>query len=178
VCSSDLGGSAGDLDEADAVWTLEGAGFGDPPGRVGDLTGDGVDDLLVQVGPYYGDTAWLVPGGPARRSGDLAARATSTFTTQGYLPWVAPVDDLDGDGRDDLVFVVEADGPAKLQFVPTPPPDGRTVQVGRAAVATIDLGLPWENAGSVRGLTTVDLDGDCVREVAVATVDGLFVFGR
>jgi hypothetical protein len=87
----------GDLDREDAAWTFGGA-VGQPPGSaVGDVTGDGFDDIAV-ASSY--ETVWvLAPAEIGRGAHDLEGAAAASV--DGY---VAPAaDDFDGDGWPDLL---------------------------------------------------------------------------
>ena len=70
---SGTGIESGAADEADVVLTGESAGdiFGLDMRVVDDVTGDGIDDLLVGAGQYGGEDgrAYLFKGGPTLRSG-------------------------------------------------------------------------------------------------------------
>lgn len=67
---------------------------------LGDVNGDGVPDLAVAAGLAITTGATLVPQDPARRGSFLAPIALAVPGT----PTRVAIGDLDGDGRNDLVF--------------------------------------------------------------------------
>ncbi len=97
---------------ADADWVVDGQGEFDALGqdlRIGDVTGDGVSDLVVGV-PY--DSSRRLEAGSisifegSRTRGQIATTAATTFHGIGSLDtltWIEPIVDLNGDGRTDLV---------------------------------------------------------------------------
>ncbi len=101
---------SGSMDLSGADAQLIAANSGDDPGTgvgVGDINGDGLDDLIVGAPAALGGTgaAYLLHG-PVRGTIDLAD-ADATFTGEGSLSLfgfsVAGAGDLDADGYDDLV---------------------------------------------------------------------------
>jgi FG-GAP-like repeat/FG-GAP repeat len=156
---------------ADA-WILRGLGglsFGDPlPVQVagadenlgeaitvvGDLDGDGADDLVVHDTTLLPDVAgWWLPSG-----GQLAP---IPFVEPGVKPWnyrsAHGVGDVDGDGVPDVVLVGN-DGFALFR--------GTTDGPVHVTSGTTDDDAP---------LTGVDWDGDGTNELAVAYPDGALV---
>jgi hypothetical protein len=84
-----------------AVWTLGLAAAGVPPQllRIGDATGDGVRDLLLYaaVGAAPAGIGWnLVSGADGSLLGTVGPTSASEFA--------AAIDDVDGDGVEDVVF--------------------------------------------------------------------------
>ncbi len=84
-------------------------GFGGFTAEVGDLTGDGKDDLIVPVGPENGRVIIMV----AESTGDGFADPTEWYAIDHggkdpswTLSWTG---DFDGDGTDDLLYWAETD---------------------------------------------------------------------
>lgn len=168
-----------------AVWThdfpeLTGFSYGFPPGifePVGDLTGDGVPDLIVEDVAYD-------PGYPSGRvllfAGNAAGVSTSAVWTAvgsdcsqfGYD--TKPIGDVNGDGFRDL-FVVE---PALVTYggecaVPYTPPSG-ILFFGTAGRPQDGRG--WEGdlpgVGSQFTVATGDLDGNAIDDLLVVRPQG------
>ena len=81
------------------------------PVAVGDVNGDGFDDMLTfDTFTRYGheDGSFLVRGGSQRWNGALELDATASYLDGAFLPFydvrVGTRGDLDGDGLDDLVL--------------------------------------------------------------------------
>ncbi len=127
----------------------------------GDVDGDGRGDLLLGLGAAPGDhDFWLVRGGEARFAGEVEVERVGTRITAATL---APLGDLDGDGRHELGATVRAgerdgfvlagrrDWPARL--------DARDAStwIPRAPDAPQDPAAVLLSAG--------DVDGDGARDV-------------
>jgi len=92
--------------DGDLVLAVPGGSVGAPGGRsrAGDLDGDGRDEVLVYVadGTNGSYPLHVVPGAvPAGRHNPRVVGTRLPFDTTAL---VLPVDDLDGDGRDDLAM--------------------------------------------------------------------------
>jgi hypothetical protein len=112
------------------------------------VTGDGLADILV---PGHGNGTVLVVH---QVRGTL--RTAEWSLDLGRQPWVVAGDDLDGDGRNDIIAVVTDgisvwfSGPER--YVPAP-------------------GSPFPASGATE-IATGDIDGDGVSEIAIGTWDG------
>jgi RHS repeat-associated protein len=91
--------------------TVPDAAFSDPAVKVGDMTGDGLADIVlvrdgrVQYWPYLGNGRWgrpAVMGRPPRFASTVGGR---TVDAMGYDPRRLLLGDVDGDGCADLVYV-------------------------------------------------------------------------
>lgn len=141
------------------------------PGGVGDVTGDGIDDLLASPGAP--DKAWHVIPGRRANSGTLDAAAAVLKIKPAALPdytWVNPAGDVDGDGRADVVAGVRE----QIRIIS-----------GRSAPATVTLdastpplALPfgdlardvsYDGSLSLAAEAAGDLDGDGAADVAISS---------
>ncbi len=107
------------VDEADATLTGEAAGnsAGTNPTVVGDVDGDGYDDLLVSAPLYQGDPSWdgvayVVRGPVAAGTASLGDAHTRILglRTNDHMDEAGVVGDMDGDGLDDFVLTTPGDG--------------------------------------------------------------------
>lgn len=99
--------------QADAVLTQSPVGLGSLMAPIGDVDGDGHEDVFIADDGTYGllyqdrtRKAYIIPGGATRLRGQLVASDLGTLV-EGYIPpsgdrIVAKLGDLDGDGVDDF----------------------------------------------------------------------------
>lgn len=97
------------LGGADAIYTGQpGDDAGRGLGRVGDVDGDGYDDVLIGACGNADGAAYLVLGGPSPGSLGLAG-ADAEYTGTSTLDWIGcslqnAGGDVNGDGFDDMLF--------------------------------------------------------------------------
>lgn len=178
------------LAQADAVFVgdSESRFLGEELGAAGDLDGDGFDDLVlgapgpvpgVQMGPVTPGTAYVLHGGPRRRSGKTVLRTgcaddgacdasltgvhASDFVGLGFPDDAAG--DLDGDGRDELVVgAAGTAGQAGATYVFRGRRFRGTLSVGDADATLLAPPGSW----SGRTMTGAgDLDGDGLADLAI-----------
>ena len=118
----------------------------------GDVTGDGVDDALWNIGlvGFGTDTINFIPGGPNifAPESDLAAAVRGIPIRPGTIFYDIAVADLDGDGFEDIVYgsPLLANGLGSdeviILFGPFPVPAGsQQAAIGRLAVISADPDL-------------------------------------
>lgn len=178
---------AGDHGTEDAAACLSGenlfdySGYG--LGAVGDLDGDGVEDLLVgaigndDVDAFAGK-AYLVPGGVSGdvNLGEMAAAWTGEAAADYFGTTVAAAGDATGDGRDDALIAapgVEA-GSGRVYLVPGGAPGGSAGELAWAVTGEADSGTSalWhgETAAGDRlgdGAAGGDIDGDGISDLGL-----------
>ena len=102
------------LAEVTITSTRELDGFGEPAEFAGDVDGDGLDDLLIADDGNYCCYPFVGPGQVLVRAQDLAAgendEAAVRWTFTDRREQLAPIGDVDGDGRSDLLVVGARDG--------------------------------------------------------------------
>jgi hypothetical protein len=170
-----LGPIAGDVDAdlAAAATIDDGVNYGGPyPSSAGDVSGDGVADLLLgQSGLFtYGAPAYLYMG-PATNGARSASDADASFWSDGLFDDVGAAvcadGDLDDDGIDDaLVTAAGYDKSAGLAGLFFGPVLGEQ-QVDEADVIVrsggVTMGLGW------RASTSGDLGGDGTRDLVIGS---------
>lgn len=142
------------------------------PQWLGDINGDGIDDLgfleasaspLTELYVLFGRTAWAarIP----LRGADVHVHRTSDMTEWMYGPKPDEVGDIDGDGITDLLLTspyadtngVESSGTIYLFR-------GRTSWTSDVSVEDADArfsgGVPYESLGHESGFIVADYDGD------------------
>lgn len=184
------------LSDADAIFLGAAPGdfVGEDSGAVGDLDGDGLDELVLgapgsipgaQPGAAKPGTAYLFHGSRERRRGTIllepgclgAGTCDATFTGVhasdffGFGLPSTPIGDTDGDGRDDLLIGSAGyggySGAAYLYY-------GKRF-TGEIAAGAADAVFAGPPAGvATRALTGAgDLDGDGLADFAIAAPGGL-----
>jgi VCBS repeat protein len=119
--------------------------------RAADLDRDGMLDVAVLL-PF--DDLRVLRGQPGRKLVEIPARTLLQGTSiKGLAPGAAEIDDLDGDGRPELLF-------ASKNYA-------RAVFVGPKGEATVMDQLNARAGAEIVAVAAVDLDGDRVREAAL-----------
>ena len=160
------GATVRDLDDADQA--LQEGDWGAQLGRTlagGDLDGDGVDELVVGALLAEGSTLYLLEGEPNDlRPGDEQLRVTCGHGEGGDVQ--ALVDDVDGDGRVDLVVGVP--GASRIAVYRDVGSLGGAVGLDDADVLLHASEESWLG----NALAAADLDGDLVPELIVGAPGG------
>jgi hypothetical protein len=139
---------------------------------VGDLTGDGTDDLVLAAGDQRETGMWIVPGRAGIAGGGLVLSAVQAFPES---PSTLAVGDLNADGRDDLVLLDAGTGGA---------PGTVSVRMGGAGASgalgpVVAVGpLPSGVSGTDPARLAVgDFNGDGRDDVAMSGRDAIAVLG-
>ncbi|HST39504.1 MAG TPA: putative Ig domain-containing protein [Conexibacter sp.] len=167
---------------------IAGAAAGDrlaSPQKVGDVDGDGIEDLLLFQDGFYGEfssyeqeTAYVVFGRGNDEPVDLATLGARGFTIAMPQEWgsgasVSAAGDVNGDGRGDLAFSYDGGSPLGRRSA------GRVFVVfGKSGSAPVDLTAfgsgGYEVYGSARSVMAEavgpveDVNGDGLDELLVA----------
>ena len=163
-------GFGGDYDLVDAPAILTSDAFNLGSGwRVvaGDLTADGIDDLVVATVPngFNGTGAWIAAG-PIEGTAALEDRAIRIVATSGELHDVGgsiSIGDADGDGNTDVALSAVSNGVSDGGLFVVYGP----VTAGRELPADADASFTGVDAVRGAGSVMGDLDGDDVADAIV-----------
>ncbi len=183
------GGADGDNEEEGAVWILEGGTLGTATAAdlalaeirgtsaaqrfgagvaTGDLTGDGVEDLVVGNGEHTVQVAYVfagpISGAMTSDDADIEVSGAATDFGFGLSPLVA---DLDGDGASDLIVTaydssVSAEHGGRV--LAWSGPLAKSVD-DSSAMLDIEGAAPGDYLGG--SVQAVDIDGDAVLDLVV-----------
>lgn len=130
----------------------------DASSRLGDLDGDGRDDVLLR----RADGHWLYQAMAGRETREGASGALGLVTNAAWQ--LAGVGDFNGDGRDD-VLLRRTDGVWTYYAM-----NGRAVVSSESGWANLARGLDWRVAG------IGDLNGDGLSDVLLRRLDGTWAY--
>jgi hypothetical protein len=138
----------------------------------GDLTGDGVPDLLVSTSEEPG--CYLVSG-KSLVSGLLVLEdAAATFFTSedSVIEKIAGLGDWDGDGRRELAFGFPVKGNGSVIILPVPDPLPSRISIDSRLPGSLEILGTGPNGFFGQEVEALDLDGDGRKEL-VASAPGL-----
>lgn len=191
-----------DIDSADAVFQFAGndldggvdpldqTGFG--MNRVGDLDGDGHDDLMIGANwartdggrnagatyLFYGDPENPFSGDIDVSTADAVLIGTNLNDNAGWA--IAPELDFDGDGRNDLLITATGNGTSYLFYGDAAAPR----LSGEISLADADLKITGGGFGDFTGesVTAGDFNGDGADDLVIgagrADIEGLVNAGK
>jgi hypothetical protein len=191
-----------DIDSADAVFQFTGndldggvdpldqTGFG--INRVGDLDGDGHDDLMIGANwartdggrnagatyLFYGDPENPFSGDIDVSTADAVLIGTNLNDNSGWA--IAPELDFDGDGRNDLLITATGNGTSYLFYGDAAAPR----MTGEISLADADLKISGGGIGDFTGesVTAGDFNGDGTDDLVIgagrADIEGLINAGK
>ncbi len=141
------------------------------PGGVGDVDGDGIDDLLVSPGAP--DKAWHVIPGRRANTGTLDTAAAVLKIKPAALSdytWVRPAGDVDGNGRADIVAGVRE----QVRIISARSTPATFTLDGSTPALPLPFGdltrdITYDGALSLAAEGAGDLDGDGAADVAISS---------
>jgi len=167
--------------------------IGEEHAGVGDVNGDGLDDLLVVTTTHGAATAYLIQGSTSRLSGSVLDTTVASGSLEpGFLTYNFGSDgavdgaDIDGDGLSDIIVgdntyqdTTSREGTALLWMGPvsgtTPPPD--TTITSSAPTPYLCIGDSTELIGDINGDGLADIAVGASGYSDLATYGGaVFVF--
>ncbi len=154
---------------------VDGAGLGDLITPAGDVNGDGFQDILI--GDPANQRAFLIFGQAAPLGQNMVLDGPnppywSVIDTSGLgdLYDLAPAGDVNGDGYDDLLFVLAGTGKAYL-LLGSPSPWWDIIPLDEKAAAVVDVDAAGAGVNGVG-----DLDGDQYDDFVIVNGNTVYLF--